>query len=173
MTHFQTQLDLLEFPTDISRHRKLFSLDKLGEFTNKYISKLIQQFGLSKVQSAIDNDDNPYDPIINYITCLCELGMLHELFFQSFASTNETVLSERLEYLAWAMNISIANSPKSKGVAKVPSLANGQIHIYFTWDNMEILMQRIWPIASQITNIPAHEVEAYLANLIHSNFKSL
>jgi hypothetical protein len=168
MTNFHTQLDSLDFPPNINRHANLFSLDNLKEFTDKYVSKLIHKHGLSNVQAAIDNDNNPYDPVINYITCIAELGMLHELFYQSFASANSTVLNERLEYLAWAINISIANSLKSKGVVNIPSIANGQILIYFSWNNMEIIIQRIWSIANQISGAVPQEVEAYLNNLIQS-----
>ena len=130
-TTIKKQLDLLNFPPEISRHRNLLSIEKVNAFTDEYISKMINKHGLSKVQLAIDNDNNPYDPVINYITCIMELGMLHELFHQSYAITNPSSLNERLEYLAWTINISIATDLISKGILRIPSLANGSINIYY------------------------------------------
>lgn len=162
------QLDLLNFPPEISRHRNLLSIEKVNEFTNSYVSKLINKQGLSKVQSAIDNDSNPYDPVINYITCIMELGMLHELLHQSYAIANPSTLNERLEYLAWTINISVATDLKSKGILRIPSLANGSINIYYSWNNMEQIIKRILPIASQMDGAVPHEVNSYINNLIAS-----
>ncbi len=162
------QLDLLNFPHEISRHRNLLSIEKVNAFTNRYVSKLITKYSLSKVQSAIDNDSNPYDPVINYITCIMELGMLHELLHQSYAIENQLSLNERLEYLAWAINISVASDLKSKGILRIPSLANGNINIYYSWDNMEQIIKRILPIARQMDGAVHQEVSAYINNLISS-----
>jgi hypothetical protein len=160
------QLNLLNFPLEISRHRGSFSITKLNTFTNKFVAKLITNKGLTNVQRAIDNDSNPYDPTINYLTCIMELGILHELFNQSFASSSQTILDERLELLAWAINISVATELKLMGIRNIPSIANGSINIYFTWNNMEIILQRIMPIANQIDGAVPHEVENYINNLI-------
>jgi hypothetical protein len=168
MNTTEQQLNLLNFPLEISRHQSLFSVNKLNAFTSKYVQKLISNRGLANVQSAIDNDSNPYDPTVNYITCIMELGMLHELFNQSFASTNQTILGQRMEYLAWAINISLATELKLKGIKNIPAIANGSINIYYTWDNMEIIIQRILPIARQIEGAVPHEVESYINNLINS-----
>ncbi len=168
MNTTEQQLNLLKFPSEISRHRSSFSVNKLNAFTSKYIQKLISTSGLTNVQSAIDRDSNPYDPIINYITCIMELGMLHELFNQSFASTNQTTLGQRMEYLAWAINISLATELKLKGIKNIPAIASGSINIYYTWDNMEIIIQRILPIARQIEGAVPHEVGSYINNLINS-----
>jgi hypothetical protein len=168
MNTTEQQLNLLNFPPDISRHRSSFSVVKLDAFTDKYITKLFRNNGLSAIQRAIDSDSNPNDPTINYLTCIMELGILHELFNQSFASSNQTVLNERLELLAWAINISVATELKLKGIRNIPSIANGNINIYYTWDNMEIIIQRIMPIAKQIDGAVPHEVGTYINNLISS-----
>jgi len=168
MNTTEQQLNLLNFPLEISRHRGSFNISKLNTFTNKYVGKLINNKGLSNVQRSIDNDSNPYDPTINYLTCIMELGILNELFNQSFASSNQTVLNERLELLAWAINISVATELKLKGIRNIPSIANGNINIYYTWDNMEIIIQRILPIARQIEGAIPHEVGSYINNLINS-----
>jgi hypothetical protein len=97
-----------------------------------------------------------------------ELGMLHELFNQSFASTNHTVLDQRMELLAWATNISVATELKTIGIKNIPSIANGNINIYYTWDNMETIIQRIMPIACQIQGAHSLEVASYIKNLINS-----
>jgi hypothetical protein len=97
-----------------------------------------------------------------------ELGILHELFNQSFASSNQTILNERLELLAWAINISVATELKLKGIRNIPSIANGNINVYYSWDNMEVIIQRIMPIAKQIDGAVPQEVGAYINNLISS-----
>jgi hypothetical protein len=51
---------------------------------------------------------------------------------------------------------------------RVPAMAGGSINIYYTWDNMEIIIQRIMPIASQIEGAVPHEVGSYINNLINS-----
>lgn len=168
MNTTEQQLNLLNFPMEISRHRSSFSISKLNTFTNKYIGKLINNKGLKNVQKAVDNDSNPYDPTINYLTCIMELGILHELFSQSFASSSQTILNERLELLAWAINISVATELKLRGMRNIPSIANGSINIYYSWDNMEIILQRIMPIARQIDGAVTHEVGAYINNLINT-----
>ncbi len=160
------QIDLLGFPNEISRHRKYLSLEKVYSFADKYVTKLIVKHGLSNVQSAIDSDSNPYDPVINYITCIIELGMLNELLNQSYAIADPEMLNERMELLAWAVNVSVASSLKSKGVRRIPALADGKILIYYSWDNMEQIIKRVWPIASQIDGAVPHEVENYIRNLI-------
>lgn len=166
MTSIKQQLEILNFPLEISRHGDLLSIEKVNEFTNMYVSKLINKHGLPKVQSAIDNDSNPYDQVINYITCIMELGMLHELLHQSYAIANPTSLNERLEYLAWTINISVATDLKSKGILRIPSLANGSINIYYSWNNMEQIIKRILPIANQMDGAVRLEVQAYIDNLI-------
>lgn len=168
MNTTEQQLNLLNFPPDIYRHRSSFSVVKLDAFTSKYIAKLFFNNGLSEIQRAIDSDSNPYDTIINYITCILELGILHELYNQSFASDNSSILRQRLELLAWAINISVATELKSKGIMRLPAIAGGSINIYYTWDNMEIIIQRIMPIASQIEGAVPHEVGSYINNLINS-----
>ena len=168
MNTTEQQLNLLNFPPDISRHRSSFSVVKLDAFTHKYITKLFRNNGLSAIQRAIDSDSNPYDTIINYITCIMELAILHELYNQSFASANSTILNQRLELLAWSINISVATELKSQGIMRVPAMAGGSINIYYTWDNMEIIIQRIMPIASQIEGAVPHEVGSYINNLINS-----
>jgi len=168
MNTTEQQLNLLNFPPEISRHRSSFSVVKLDEFTRKYITKLVRNNGLSAIQRAIDSDSNPYDTIINYITCIIELGILHELYNQSFASANSTILNQRLELLAQAINISVATELKLQGIMRVPAIAGGSINIYYTWDNMEIIIQRIMPIASQIEGAVPHEVGSYINNLINS-----
>jgi hypothetical protein len=168
MNTTEQQLNLLNFPPDISRHRSSFSVVKLDAFTHKYITKLFRNNGLPAIQRAIDSDSNPYDTIINYITCIMELGILHELYYQSFASANSTILNQRLELLAWAINISVATELKLQGIMRVPAIAGGSINIYYTWDNMEIIIQRIIPIANQIEGAVPHEVGAYINNLINS-----
>lgn len=168
MNTTEQQLNLLNFPPNISRHLSSFSVSKLNSFTSKYVTKLINNRGVSNVQRAIDNDSNQYDSTINYITCIMELGILHEFFNQSFASFNRTVLNQRLELLAWAINISLATELKLKGIKNIPSIANGNINIYYTWNNMEIIMERIMPIAQQIEGVDPHEVGLYINNLINS-----
>ena len=168
MNTTEQQLNLLNLTLEISRHRGSFSISKLNTFTNKYVEKLINNKGLSNVQRAIEYDSNPYDPTINYLTCIMELGILNELFNQSFASSNQTILNERLELLAWAINISVATELKLKGIRNIPSIANGKINIYYSWNNMEVIIQRIMPIAKQIDGAVPQEVGAYINNLISS-----
>jgi hypothetical protein len=164
-----SQLDLLGLPSEISRHRKYLSFEKIQSFVNKYVNKLIGKYGLSSVQAAIDSDSSPYDPVINYITCIIELGMLHELFHQSYAINDSEILNERMELLAWAVNIAVATSLKSNGIKRIPALADGRILIYYSWNNMEKIINRIWPIASQIDGAVPEEVENYIDNLISTN----
>lgn len=171
MTSISNQIDLLGFPSEIKQHSRLFSLEQLNAFTNMYVRTLIVNNGIPTVQAAIDNDSNPHNPVINYITSLMELGMLHELFHQSFASSNLSVLNQRLEYLAWAINISVANNLKDNGIKRIPSLADGQINIYYTWNNMEIIIQRILPIASQIEGAMPNEIKSFIDNLINEKLK--
>lgn len=161
-----SQLDLLGFPSEISRHRKYLSLEKIQSFADKYVNKLIGKHGLSSVQAAIDSDSSPYDPVINYITCIIELEMLHELLHQSYAINDSEILNERMELLAWAVNIAVATSLKSNGIKRIPELADGRILIYYSWNNMEQIIKRIWPIASQIDGAVPEEVENYINNLI-------
>mgnify|MGYP000695847361 CR=1 FL=1 len=87
MNLLNNQLQLLNFPSEIAQHSNEFSTNELNVFTEKYVSHLISTFGLEKVQSSIDRDSNPNDPIINYITCLLELGMLNEFFHQFLRPT--------------------------------------------------------------------------------------
>jgi hypothetical protein len=161
-----SQLDLLGFPSEIARHRKNLLIEKIYSFADKYVIKLINKFGISTVQAAIDSDSSLYDPVINYITCIMELGMLHELLHQSYAISNPEIMNERMELLAWAVNIAVATSMKSNGINRIPELADGKILIYFTWNNMEEIIKRIWPIASQIDGAVPAEVENYINNLI-------
>lgn len=167
MNTISIQLEQLGFPPEIKQHSSLFSLENLNSFVSKYLDNMITSHGLRNVQSAIDSDSNPHNPIINYLTCIMELGMLHELYHQSFASANSTILNQRMEFLAWAINISVANHLKEKGIERIPSLGNGQINIYYSWNNMEIIIQRIMPIASQIDGAMPNEVKAYIDNLIY------
>ena len=167
MNTTEEQLNLLNFPPEINGHRSLFATNKLNAFTSNYVNKLIINSGLVNVQRAIDNDINPYDPIINYITCIIELGMLNELFNQSFACSDQTVLRQRLELLAWMINISVATELKLKGIKNIPVIANGNINIYYSWDNMEIIIQRILPIARQIEGVNPVQFESYINNLIN------
>lgn len=171
MSNITYQLELLGFPPEIKQHASNLSLDKLNAFINKHISSLILKYGLPRVQSSIDSDNNPNSPVIKFITSLMEIGMLHELFHQSFASINSNVLNQRLEYLAWAINISVATNLKENGVMRIPAIANGQINIYYTWDNMEIIIRRIMPIASQIDGAVPDEVNGYIDNLINENLR--
>jgi hypothetical protein len=168
MNTTEQQLNLLHFPADISRHRSSFSINLLNEFTGKYVQKLISNSGLANVQRAIDSDSDPYDPTINYITSIMILGMLHELFYQSFASNNQMVLAQRMELLAWAINISVATELKLIGIKNIPSILNGTVNIYYTWDNMETIIQTCMPIASQIEGTIPHEVGDYINDLISS-----
>ncbi len=161
-----SQLNLLGFPDEIRRHSKLLSLEKVNSFTDLYVNKLITKYGSSKIQNAIDSDSDPHDPVINYITCIIELCMLHELLHQSYAIEDSITLSERMEYLAWAVNISVATNLKVKGIQRIPVLENGKIYIYYSWNNMEQIIERIWPIASQMDGAVPHEVEAYINGLI-------
>jgi hypothetical protein len=171
MITIKEQLELIQFPHEIKQHSSQFSLDSLNSFTNKFVKSLIAINGISNVQAAIDNDSNPNNPIINYLTCLMELGMLHELFYQSFASSNSIILNQRLEYLAWAINITVANNLKESGVQRIPSLENGHIYIYYTWNNMEIIIQRIMPIAKQIDGALPNEIRTFIENLIIEKLK--
>ena len=164
----ERQIKSLEMHPEILRNSKSFSLSQLAEFTEKYVQKLINKYGLNKVQLAIDNDGNPRDPIINYITCLMEISMLHELFKQSFASSNNSVLSDRLEYLAWSVNVCVANNLKDSGVKRIPALS-GNIYIYYTWDNMETIIERIYSIAAQIDGADPKEISSYIDGLIRNN----
>ncbi len=167
------QLLLLDFPPEIKRHNALFSTEKLIGFINQYISALINKYGIARVQSVIDTDNNPHDPVINYITWIMHLAMLHELFHQSFTSSNSSVLQERLEYLVWAINISVANILKIKGIERIPSLSreNGQINIYYSWNNLEIIIEKIMPIASWLDEAKPNEALVYIDNLIRDNLK--
>ena len=167
MSTLSNQIDLLGFPPEIKQHSSQFSLTSLNSFVSKYIDTMISKYGIRNVQSAIDSDSNPHNPVINYITCIMELGMLHELYHQSFASAKSTILNQRMEFLAWAINISVANHLKEKRIERIPSLGNGQINIYYSWDNMEIIIQRIMPIASQIDGAMPHEIQAFIDNLIY------
>jgi len=166
MSELIKQLNLLGFPPEIKQHSSQFSLEKLNSFVSRYLDNMIASHGLRNVQSAIDSDSNPHNPVINYITCIMELGMLHELYHQSFASANSAILNQRMEFLAWAINISVANHLKEKGIERIPSLGEGQINIYYSWDNMEIITQRIMPIASQIDGAMPNEIKSYIDNLI-------
>jgi len=165
------QLEQLGFPPEIKRHFSHFSIENLNSFVSRYLENMIASHGLRNVQSAIDSDSNPHNPIINYITCIMELGMLHELYHQSFASANPTILNQRMEFLAWAINISVANHLKEKGIERIPSLGSGQINIYYSWNNMEIIIQRIMPIASQIEGAVPSEVRTYIDNLIYDKLE--
>ena len=167
MNTTEHQLNLLNLPPHISHHRSSFCVVKLDAFTRKYITKLVRNNGLSDIQRAIDRDSNP-DTIINYITCIMELGILHELYNQSFASANSTILNQRLELLAVAINISVATELKLQGIIRLPAMDNGSINIYYTWDNMIIIIQRIMPIASHIEGALSNEVGSYINNLINS-----
>lgn len=171
MSTLSYQLGQLGFPPEIEQHASKFSLNKLDAFTSKYIVSLIDKYGIKTVQSAIDSDSNPHNSVINYLTCLVELGMLHELYHQSFASTNPKVLNQRMEFIAWATNIAVANNLKDNGVERIPSLGNGQIYIYYSWNNMEIIIRRIMPIVSQLEGAMSNEVQAYIDNLILEKLK--
>jgi hypothetical protein len=171
MNSTEQQLTLLNFPTNISRHLNSFSVIQLNNFVNRFISKLIIHQGLNNVQIAIDKDDNPYDTTINYITSVMEVGILHELYNQSFSTANHTMLQERLELLAWAVNISVATELKLNGIMRIPAIAGGRINIYYTWDNMEIIIQRIMPVASQIHSADPQQVDSYINDLINSKLR--
>lgn len=171
MNALSNQLELLGFPPEIKEHISYFSLEKLDSFVDKYVSNMISNYDIRTVQSAIDSDSNPHNSIINFITCIMELGMLHELYYQSFASANSKILNKRMEFLAWAINISVANHLKEKGIQRIPSLGNGQINVYYSWNNMEIIIQRIMPIASQIDGAMPNEIQAFIDNLIKEKLK--
>ncbi|MCB1179391.1 MAG: hypothetical protein KDK36_17550 [Leptospiraceae bacterium] len=164
-TSISFQIDSFGFPEEIKKQTEQFSLDKLNSFVKKYIEKMIAKFGIINVQSAIDLDSDPNNPVINYITCLMELGILHELFHQSFASNSLDILKSRMEYLAWAINITVANNLIENGVRNIPKLEN-EICIYYSWNNLKIIIQRIMPIAIQIDGAVPHEVRGFIHNLI-------
>jgi hypothetical protein len=166
MNNTEIQLGLLHIPPRIYRHLDDFSIEKMNQFTDKYTSNLISNYGLVRVQRSIDFDNDPYDPIINYLTSLMQIAILHELFFQCFSSNNEEILSERLELLAWIVNISVATELKIKGVVRIPSIANGAVNIYYTWDNMEAIIRSIMPIINQIGEYYHEDIGNYINELI-------
>lgn len=169
MNTTEYQLDCLGFPPYLECHRKYFSIDNLNAFVSVFISKLISNLGFSAIQMEIDSDTEPSGPAVNYITCLMETGILHELFNQSFSSPSQTILDQRLEFLSQAINISVATELKLNGFKNIPSISNGEINIYFTWDNMEIIIQRIMPVAKQVFGAVPNEVRSYINDLIDSN----
>jgi hypothetical protein len=164
----QSQINNLKIPTEVVAFSEGFSLLKLSEFTEKYVKKLVNKYNIKLLQESIDNDSNPLNPVINYITCLMEIGILHELFKQSFATQNNSILNARLEFLAWAVNICVANNLKNIGIKRIPMLTGG-ICIYYTWDNMQNIINRIYPIAAQIDGADSKEIDAYINNLIEKN----
>ena len=166
-----SQLYLMGNPEEMKQHMELFSIDKLNSFVDRYTSEMINKFGINKVQNSIDADNNPHDPILSYITCIMELGILHELFHQSYASSDEDILRKRLIFIVRSINIAVATNLKAKGLKRIPSLHMGEINIYYSWENMAQILGRILPVASQMKDAVPNEIQTYIDNLIIEKLK--
>lgn len=162
------QIQYCELPPELNIHYQKFNLKNLVDFTNRHIKNLIANHGVERVQITVDRDDNPRDPILMFITSLMEIGMIHEVFHQNFGSSNQSILSQRMEYLALAMNITIGNCLLEAGVKRIPKILN-KIYIYYTADNIDELGNRIWPIVSQIDGADPIEINNYINGLINRN----
>jgi len=150
----------------LKRHSSLISAKEVSLFTSKYINKMINKYGLAEVQKAVDIDNNPYNPITNYITSLFEISILEQAFRQNLASSDKTVHYERMWALSWAINVSIANDLKYAGIKRIPTIKMGQTAIYYSIDLVEQLVKRVDHLTSQFDGAMPNEVQGLINNLI-------
>jgi hypothetical protein len=145
----------------------LFSIEKVNAFTKPSIGRLISIRGLDLVQLELDADVINFS--MNYITSLFEISALKEMHLQNFLIPDESKLIHRLEYAMTIINTSIAFDLREIGVRSIPTIAHGEIDIFFGWHQIEQLIHRIIPVALQMAESDSFSATMYIRQLIKEN----
>lgn len=145
----------------------LFSIEKVNAFTKPSIGRLISIRGLDLVQLELDADVINFS--MNYITSLFEISALKEMHLQNFLISDESKLIQRLEYAMTIINTSIAFDLRESGIRGIPTIANGQIDIFYGWSQIDQLINRIAPVALQMADAESFSATMYIRQLIKEN----
>jgi len=153
----------IPFPRRIALQRHKCSLEKLNAFTRPSVKRLILTRGLAKVQKEIDEDQINFS--VNYITALIEITIVKELYLQNMLTEDLEVLENRIIYVAEVTNTSVAFDLVDFGVLRIPMLSSG-VNQYYTWDNMQKIIDRVMPAVLTMLNSSPITVTNYIYSLI-------
>jgi hypothetical protein len=163
------QLRSIGFPNELNSQIAILPIDLIESFVGSYVGKALNRYSFADIQSTLDSDDN--NAVIQYWTCIIEIGVFHTLHFGKLVVADREVHDMRVNLLAHALNFTLGKELKNRGFLRVPFIESEYepIHLYFKWDNVTIIIERVGGIASQFAGADKQNVESYISNLVHRN----
>ena len=90
---------------------------------------------------------------------------MKELYLQNMLTEDLEVLENRIIYVAEVTNTSVAFDLVDFGVLRIPMLSSG-VNQYYTWDNMQKIIDRVMPAVLTMLNSSPITVTNYIYSLI-------